>query len=248
MGVYLLTITTTRRLLTSGQYFELYRPIYCRCIGVLGLIGIISSIFLLFLLTLERYLVIVYSMRQERRISKKNLRFLLPTLWCLTVAMAIAPYVSTEISYGPDQMCMPQDARQFNYQIFLSVFEVCFDVLFAFLYIKIYLAVKKTRNDAGMQLDRRLTAKFGLIVLSNCILRILPVAVTGAIYMVPYFKKMTPKNYTTCTLSIVHFHLFRNQLMCESNHHCVENQTISLCNQSTVSKTIQNKPCSPQSN
>jgi hypothetical protein len=131
-------------------------------------------------------------MRQERRISKKKLRFLLPTLWCLTVIMAIAPYVSTEISYGPDQMCMPQNARQFNYQTFLGVIEVCFDVLFAFFYIKIYLAAKKTRNDAGMQLDRRLAAKFGLIVLTNCILRILPVAVTGAINMVPYFKKRTP--------------------------------------------------------
>jgi hypothetical protein len=190
-GVYLVTITTTRRPLTSGQYFALYLPIYCRCVGVLVIVGIIACIFMLFMITLERYLVIVYSLRPDIRITKKMMKTLVPAFWCLSVAMAIAPFLSTEISYGPDAMCAPLEAQSFNYQTFIGVFEICFDVLFAFMYIKIYLAVKKTRNDAGMQLDRRLAAKFGLIVLTNCILRILPVIILAAIYMVPYFKEMT---------------------------------------------------------
>ena len=164
---------------------------------VAQIVSVITSM----LLTVEKYLVIVYSMRPDMRMTRKISLICLCVAWCVAIAYSVDAVFFLSASEEK------QNNKEYNYyycatsghhvKVSLKVggkevkvpmpFSVIFGSFFAFLffctiplYIHIYIAVKKSSTQMGVKREGVLARKLAVLVFTNLIFSAIPLSLTPA--------------------------------------------------------------------
>ncbi|XP_031560149.1 lutropin-choriogonadotropic hormone receptor-like [Actinia tenebrosa] len=183
LSVYTICITTY---LNSVSFTYSNENSYRHCwkMGFLWMLGEAGSVITTFLLTLERYLVIVYSLNPDIRISRKMAAVLI--LVCWLVAIVLTGYALYYNFYRFTFLCIPVrfDIDIFDALIFtivIVVFALFFYLLTFVFYAHIYVTVKRAAQNAGVNRESKLAKRVALLVFSNIFFFCVPIIVSAFI-------------------------------------------------------------------
>ena len=179
LSVYTLILITSRQMLYTD--FLMIIDDLCNAIGFVWLMCQIVSIKTSFILTIERFLAIVYCMEPTIRITRKLAVVFAALTWCLGVAVAILPLVMISV-YNSNTYCIPirpikDIPHSYEFSIGLSLWGMLVYFVTIPLYMKIFLAVKKTSRRAGINRDGTVAKRIGILVLSNMFFFFFPIVI-----------------------------------------------------------------------
>lgn len=191
-------------------------------IGWLWTLGQASSVITSFIMTLERYLVIVFTMKPDLRISRRMARVMIVACW--VASFSIAGYALHFNLYSHFFLCMPVRLKVINPDhlhtfifgsVLLSIGLILYLASF-FLYIHIYIVAKRTAQSAGVRRESQMVKRIAVLVGSNVFFFYFPVFATGAISIF-YPRSLNTTAYVLVSMSISFnsclnpfIHAFRN--------------------------------------
>ena len=153
------------------------------------------------LLTVEKYLVIVYSMKPDVRMTRKISLICLCVAWCVVIAYSVDAVFflsASEEKINNDEYNYYYCAASGHHvTVTLKIdgqdlkepmpFSVIFGSVFAFfflctipLYIHIYIVVKKSSTQMGVKREGVLARKLAVLVFTNLIFSAIPLSLTPA--------------------------------------------------------------------
>ncbi|XP_031574738.1 neuromedin-U receptor 2-like isoform X1 [Actinia tenebrosa] len=183
ISFYMIIIISTRQSMTAENYFSMYLPYYCRIVGLFFLIGQFSSPGMSFIMTIERYLAVVYCMRPHIRITRRMSFVIIAIIWSISVSLAVSFMTSPQFSTQTDSMCVTsRNMRSQQVLYYIGGIGVLLYVISIALYGHMYVDFQKT-NQKTVQLQRenRLARRIALIMFTNVLFFILPLAVIAAV-------------------------------------------------------------------
>ncbi|XP_031550398.1 somatostatin receptor type 5-like [Actinia tenebrosa] len=183
ISFYMIIITSTRQSMSAENYYSMYLPYYCRIVGVLFLIGQVTSPLMSFVMTLERHLAVVYCMRPHIRITRRMSYVAMVIVWSLSLSLAVSFMTSPQFSVETDTMCLPYiNIDNQEVLTYVGCGGVVLYVISMALYGHMYLDFQKT-NQKTVQLQREnsLARRIALIMFTNVLFFILPLAVIAAV-------------------------------------------------------------------
>ncbi|XP_031553147.1 probable glycoprotein hormone G-protein coupled receptor [Actinia tenebrosa] len=168
---------------------------FCWKVGFLWMLGQGGAVITSFSLTLERYLVIVYSLNPDIRITRKMAAILIVVCWI--VALLITAYALYFNFYKYTFVCIPLrfqfDPRHFHVSMFAFVVGaiaiILYLISFAF-YIHIFITVRKAAQNAGVKRESKLAKRIALLVFSNVFFFVLPALILAAAMVFGLHLKM----------------------------------------------------------
>ena len=168
--------------------------LFCWKIGFLWMLGQGGAVITSFLITLERYLVIVYSLNPDIRITRKMAAMLI--LVCWTVALIMTSYAWYYDFYKQTFLCIPRrfqfDPKHLHVSVFALVvgaFAIILYLLSFAFYIRIFITVRKAAQNSGVKRESKLAKRIALLVFSN-IFFVLPVLLLAAVLLFGLDVKM----------------------------------------------------------
>lgn len=179
--ISLYTIILVSARLKPYAEFLLILEDLCNAIGFIWLTGQIVSIKTSIILTVERFLAVIYCMKPSVRMTRKIALGLVVFTWCLGVTVAVLPLVKISV-YTGNTYCIPiRPIKDIPHSYELSVGLSLWGILLYFitipLYVKIFLAVKKAGERAGVKRDGKLARRIGIMVLSNMLFFLVPIII-----------------------------------------------------------------------
>jgi len=156
----------------------------CLKIGFLWMLGQSSAVNTSLLLTVERYLVIVYTMNPNLRMSRRMAVVLLAISW--VVALFFTGFALYYNLYSAAFLCVPITLSTFSENHVVFVFTVVIASLtiivyltIFILYIHIYIAAKRSAQTAGIKRESKLAKRVVLMVFTNVFFFILPLVLSS---------------------------------------------------------------------
>ena len=188
LGVYFICIYIYHN---SSSFYDLRESsrLICFKFGWLWVVGQAGSVFTSFLLTLERYLVIVYSMDQDVRITRRMAMILISCSWLIAIFLiGFALYYNLYL-HSP-MLCIPI-AFSAKPHLIIHSFTIsvgtltllCYLITFIF-YIHIYITVKRSAQNAGIKRESKLAKNIALLVSTNVFFFVLPVLCVSVMVMI----------------------------------------------------------------
>ena len=243
VSLYMVIITSTRQMLHSTEYHDLYLPYYCRIVGFFFLIGQFSSPFMSFIMTLERYLAVVYCMRPHIRITSRMTYVAMAIVWGLALSLAVSFMTSPQFSVKTDTMCVPyvniDNQQVLNY---VGGIGVALFVAAMALYAHMYVDFQKT-NQKTVQLQRenRLARRIAIIMFTNILFFILPMVFSLILYSFNNFRNTMDGNISLKTFGMICLGMnsccnpilfsFRNETFCNELRRLTGFRNNRVCNQ-----------------
>ena len=142
------------------------------------------TVFISLLLTIERYMVIVYCMKPNKRLHKETVLWLVGVAWSLVLVFAILPVFGVGgLHYNIKRACTPMSLGT-EYKEETSAILLGFLVLILVLYtvnippyIHIFLFVKRSTLSAGggVKRDVRMAARIALLILVKFLFFAVPI-------------------------------------------------------------------------
>ena len=175
----------------------------CNVIGFMWLSGQIVSVKTSIILSVERYLVVVYCMKPSVRVTRKISVGLVALTWCLGVAVAVLPLAKISV-YNGNTYCIPirpikDIPHSYELSLGLSLWGILLYIITIPMYVKIFLAVKKTSERAGIKRDGKLARRIGTMVLSNMLFFLVPVIIAFLWLTTNLRVTMSPQSRATLT-------------------------------------------------
>lgn len=179
LSLYTVILVTTRKM--AYVDFLVILDDLCNVLGFMWLTGQIVSIKTSLLLTIERFLAIVYCMQPSIRLTRQFAVICAVLTWCLAVAVGVLPLVKISV-YTSNTYCIPirpikDIPHLYEMSIVLSLWGMLAYFITAPFYVKIFFAVKKTSQRAGVQRDGRLARRIATMVLSNMLFFFFPIVI-----------------------------------------------------------------------
>lgn len=150
----------------------------CRVLGFMWLTGQIVTVLTSVLLTIERYMGVTNCMNPSLHIRQGTAVKLMLASWVLAFAIASLPYFGIG-AYNGNTFCVPlKPSRDIPHLFEMSVvFAAIAIVLYAAtipVYVKIYLYVRKSGEEAGVRREGTLAKNIALLVTSNMVFFVVP--------------------------------------------------------------------------
>lgn len=195
VSVYSIILITARKM----PYVEylVYLEGLCNALGFMWLTGQIVTYKTSLWLTIERFLAIVYCMEPSVRITRGRAVSLIAFTWCLGLAVATLPLAKISV-YTSNTYCVPirpikDIPHSYEMSIALSVWGMLVYFTIIPLYIKIFISVRKTSEQAGIRRDGSVAKKIAILVMSNMVFFFLPVVI-GFLWLTTNLKDtMSPQ-------------------------------------------------------
>lgn len=196
ISLYTLILVSTRW--KPYTEFLLIMEDLCNALGFIWLSSAIVSIKTSIILTVERYLAVVYCMKPSVRITRKLALILVVLTWCLGVAVAVLPLAKISV-YTGNTYCIPmRPIKDIPHSYELSIGLSLWGMLLYFItipfYVKVFQAVKKTGERAGVKRDGTLARRIGALVLSNMIFFLVPIFIAFLWLTTNIHKTMSPQS------------------------------------------------------
>ena len=201
ISLYTLILVSAR--LKPYTEFLLIMDNLCNAIGFMWLIGQIVSIKTSIILSAERYLAVVYCMKPSIRVTRKIAVGLVALTWCLGVAVGVLPLAKVSV-YNGNTYCIPirpikDIPHSYQLSIALSLWGILLYVITIPMYVKIFLAVKKSSERAGIKRDGTLARRIGTMVLSNMLFFLVPIIIAFLWLTTNLRLTMSPQSRATLT-------------------------------------------------
>ena len=183
LGVYFICIYIY---LTSSSYFYLYVNSRSNCFkfGWLWVLGQAGSVFTSFFLTFERYLVIVYSMNQDVRITRRMAMMLITSCWLSAIFLTGYSLYQNSILCIPMAFSAKPSLIIHSFTISVGTLAILCYLITVIFYIHIYITVKRTAQDAGIKRESKLAKNIARLVSTNAFFFVLPVSCVSVMEMV----------------------------------------------------------------
>jgi len=155
----------------------------CLKIGFLWMLGQSSAVSTSLLLTVERYLVIVYTMNPDLRISRRMAVILLVMVWL--VAFFFTGFALYYNLYSQSFLCVPiaialiRTNPVFVFTVVVASLTILSYLIIFILYFHIYINAKRTAQTAGFKRESKLAKRVALIVFTNVFLFVLPLVLSS---------------------------------------------------------------------
>lgn len=201
ISLYTLILVSTR--LRPYTEFLLIIDNLCNAIGFMWLTGQIVSIKTSIILSVERYLAVVYCMKPSVRVTRKIAVILVVFTWCLGVAVAVLPLAKISV-YNSNTYCIPirpikDIPHSYQLSIGLSLWGILLYIITIPMYVKIFLAVKKSSERTGVKRDGKLSRRIGTMVLSNMLFFLVPIIIAFLWLTTNLRVTMSPQSRATLT-------------------------------------------------
>ena len=175
----------------------------CNAIGFMWLTGQIVSIKTSIILSVERYLAVVYCLKPSVRVTRKIAAGLVALTWCLGVSIAVLSLVKIS-AYDSNTYCIPirpikDRPRLYQLSIGLSLWGMLLYIITIPMYVKIFLAFKKSSERAGIKRDGKLARRIGTVVLSNMLFFLVPIIIAFLWLTTNLRVTMSPQSRATLT-------------------------------------------------
>ena len=201
------SLTTIFELLTDNSSFYSVCPYLVFVFGVAQLTTVMTSLFL----TVERYLVIVYSMNPDVRMTKNISAICVCVTWCTAIAYNIYSVFLLSDDHRKNNirvnlyLCTASGnnivVTGWKFGMPLSSLLGGFYILIFFctlpLYIHIYIVVRKSSTQMGVKREGALARKLALLVLTNLLFSTIPLSLvplisnTGNILNDSFYKTLS---------------------------------------------------------
>lgn len=190
LSVYTICITAYLNSV-SFAYMNNNSDRQCWKMGFLWMLGETASVITAFFLTLERYLVIVYSLQPDIRVTRKMAMIMV--LICWLVAVFLTGYALYYNFYKFTFVCIPVRFDIFHFHVFIFTVAIVGSALTLFLitfifYVHIYITVKRTAQNAGVKRESKLAKRIALLVFSNVFFFCFPIVLAGIVWGFAYFR------------------------------------------------------------
>ena len=195
VGLYSLSIATSRRVLSYLEFDSKVLNSYCPILGFVWLAGEFMTIVTSALLTFERYIAICYCLEPEKRINRRKGIIYLVISWVIAVVLAALPLFGIG-SYSTNTFCVPlQPSRKvpstFAFSVSLTLLGVILYLITTILYIRIFVYVRNSGGKVGIKRDGVLARRIALVVFSNMVFFFLP-TINGLLWMLtPAFSNLS---------------------------------------------------------
>lgn len=191
MGIYIVAISTFQNSsLFQGFLVSEHAREICSRIGFLWMLSNTGSVITTLLLTLERYLTIVYSLRPEIRIPRRMSFVCLCICWFFAAFLGIFALQNDFYSSRANAFCLPtglslspSNRGKLAFTLTNGILVLTFYLLSFTFYVHIYVAAKRTAQNAGVQRESKLAKKIALLVFTNMAFFFLPVLCIGIIFI-----------------------------------------------------------------
>ena len=144
----------------------------CQIAGFLAVFASELSVFTLVAITVERYITIKYSMRREKRLSKKQVLIIILLGWFFAGIVASLPLFNDDkmkfSDYRKYSVCLPFDIETSlskGYVTFLLVFNLLAFITILICYIKIYWFIRG--SNAWNSSDFRVAKRMAILVFTD---------------------------------------------------------------------------------
>ena len=202
---------------------------------VAEIVSVITSI----LLTVERYLVIVYSMKPDVPMTRKICLICLCVAWCVAIAYSVdAVFFLSEKEEDHNEtiynlyfcatsghhvtVTLGINGRPVKRPVPLSVISGVFYAFFFLctipLYIHIYIVVKKSSIQMGVKREGVLARKLALLVFTNLVFSVIPLSLTpvissAAVFTLDFFTPAL-RTYSSYKAFMIYFVWLPALLLC----------------------------------
>lgn len=156
----------------------------CYKFGFLWLLGQCNSVTTSLLLTIERYLVLVFTMNPSMRISRRMAVILL-SMFC-TLALILTSFSLYHNLYQFSMLCVPlgfsresNNSLAYFFTLILVAISAASYLVIFILYSHIYIDLKRTALNAGAKVEAKTAKGIALMVFSNLFFFVLPLIVSG---------------------------------------------------------------------
>lgn len=161
------------------QEFKAWQDIYCTYLRYLFILAEVDGGLTSLLMTIERYVAIVFCMNPDIRLGYKALRIALPLTWITGATSAtLAQIFDMRHNAKPGRMCLFHRNSDRIPSIFISdivlLFLVFTYLLVVFLYLHIFVVVRKSARRAGTRRESQLAKRISLIVLTSFVFFAVP--------------------------------------------------------------------------
>ena len=161
------------------QEFKAWQDIYCTYLRYLFILAEVDGGLTSLLMTIERYVAIVFCMNPDIRLGYKALRIALPLTWITGATSAtLAQIFDMRHNAKPGRMCLFHRNSDKIPSIFISdivlLFLVFTYLLVVFLYLHIFVVVRKSARRAGTRRESQLAKRISLIVLTSFVFFAVP--------------------------------------------------------------------------
>ena len=165
------------------QDFENILESLCRRVGFLWILGQCTTPITSVALTVERYLCIVFSMKPDIRVTPRSASLAVAVNSVFAALfMSVAFYFNV---YRLNYLCIPliYDMRfpiAIHYSLALGSIALTLYLVTAPLYVHIYMVVKRSRQQMGVQRESTLAKRIAILVGTNLVFCFLPILSLGA--------------------------------------------------------------------
>ena len=174
--------------------------VICRFLSFIFCVTQIATVMTSLFLTVERYLVIVYSMKPDVRMTKKISAICVCVTWCTAVAYNIYSVFllsdyNRKMNIGANYYLCTASGNSigvtsgWKFRIpmstFLGVFYILIFLCTIPLYIHIFIVVRKSSTQMGVKREGALARKLALLVITNLLFSTIPLS------LAPLFSNLT---------------------------------------------------------
>lgn len=173
-------------------------------VGFIWMLGQTSTVITSFFLTLERYLVIVYSLNPSVRISFRMAYLMIAICWLIAMFFTVFAFYYDFYSYT--FLCIPiylnhAYSKLHYFTIVVGSTGMGFYIISFFLYLHIYIVAKRTAQNAGVKRESQVAKRIAMVIFSNVFFFLFPIILTAAL-MCLYPSSVTTKTVVLTLLSL----------------------------------------------
>lgn len=174
-------ITTVLLAVPYDVFLDNVRSI-CLPLGLLWFVGICGSTIVSSLLTSERYFAIVFAMKPKIRMRQKWAVICLLITWAIVLSLAtysLAEELSTHNSFCIPGAATNESPKHLKFIIPIGIIGMMLFVLNIFLYIHIYIVVRRSQQNMGIKRETKTAKRIAVLVFTNMMFFFVPILMTG---------------------------------------------------------------------
>ncbi|XP_032241992.1 follicle-stimulating hormone receptor isoform X2 [Nematostella vectensis] len=192
IGIYIIGVAKGHGLLLDKpSVFRTYRYEQCPYYRSIYTLGQFMEVATSVLVTLERYLAIVFVMKRWVRMTSLVAAACLLGFWAIAATLASLMQVFDREVITDDLMCVLVRNFSHSEKLFFSqgtmLSQVLLYLLVIVMYVHIFVYVRRSQRNAGVQRESKLASRIGGLVLTNLLFFVVPntvvfIVTTGTIY------------------------------------------------------------------
>ena len=155
----------------------------CSKVGFLWVLGQCTTCITSLALTVERYLCIVFSMKPDIRVSPRLASLTIAFNWLFAALMMSVAFFFN--MYAKNYVCIPINYNDklpnvTRFTLALGATGITLYLATIPLYVHIYMVVKRSSQQMGVQRESTLAKRIAVLVMSNLVFFFIPVLSLGA--------------------------------------------------------------------